>query len=186
MPNGSHTESARPETPKESSVNEKSSPLKPAGRSQWLTYVVAGVAVVAVVAVALAALAYFHPARNGASATQQGGDAHANVCSAYTSAKKAVVINTHLRANPNDATAGLAVAGNARLALIGSGAYLRDRLAANTKVPADLGNAVNSLANTVEQLGINYLTDANPDVQRPLQNDLNSEFAQLDKMCAPR
>jgi len=182
MPDGSHTPT-HSKTPKESSINEKPSPQKPSGLSQWLTYVVA---VVAVAGVSLAALAYFHPAHNGASAIQQGGDAKANVCSAYASVKKAVVLNTHLRANPNDATAGLAVAANARLALLGSGAYLRERLSANSKTPADLANAVNSLANTTEQLGINYLTEAGPDAQRPLQTDLTNEFTQIDKMCASR
>lgn len=180
MPDGSHTKATRPEIPKESPINEKPSSHKPSGLSQWLTYVVA---VVAVAGLALAALAYFHPARNAASAIQQGGDAKANVCSAYASVKKAVVLNTHLRANPKDATAELAVAANARLALIGSGTYLRERLAANTKTPADLANAANSLANTTEQLGMNYLTDAGPDAQRPLQTDLTNTFAQIDKMC---
>jgi hypothetical protein len=140
---------------------------------------------IAVIAAVLAALAYFHPAHNSASVPQQGGDAKANVCSAYAASHKAVVINTHLQSrNPNDAAAELSVATNARLALIGGGAYLRERLAANTAAPADLANAADSLANTVQQLGINYLTQAGNDVQDPIRKDHNNEITQIDKLCA--
>ena len=183
------TRTARAENHKRSSPEEQSSstepPPFPRGRRvpQWPVYAALAIAVIAVV---LAALAYFHPAHNSASATaQQGGDAKANVCSAYAAARKAVVINTHLRSpNPKDPIADLSVAANARLALLGSGAYLRERLAANTAAPGDLANAVNSMANTIQQLGINYLTGATPDVQNPLRNDLKSEITQIDKLCA--
>jgi hypothetical protein len=179
-------ESASAETSKQSSDKEESSkhPAPVAHRSkasQWLTY---AALVIAVIAAGLAALAYFHPAHNSASVPQQGGDAKANVCSAYAATHKAVVINTHMQSrNPNDAVAELSVATNARLALIGGGTYLRDRLAANTAAPADLTNAANSLANTIEQLGINYLIGVGQDVQEPVRHDLNSEITQLDKLC---
>ena len=62
--------------------------------------------------------------------------------------------------DPNNAVAELSVATNARLALVGGGAYLKDRLAANTAAPADLAGGVNSFANTIEQLGMNYLIGA--------------------------
>lgn len=172
-------------SPPEEQPSGKEPPPFPRGRRvpQWPVYAALAIAVIAVV---LAALAYFHPAHNNASATaQQGGDAKANVCSAYAAARKAVVINTHLRSpNPKDPIADLSVAANARLALLGSGAYLRERLAANTAAPADLANSVNSMANTIQQLGINYLTGATPDVQDPLRNDLKSEITQIDKLCA--
>lgn len=177
--------SAQAETPKQSSVKEDSSPKKPthvhraSEALRWLTYAALALALIAVV---LAALAYFLPAHKGASVAQQGGDAKANVCAAYTSTKKAVIINTHLQAQNPDVQ--LAVAANARLALIGGGAYLRDRLAANTAAPADLTNAANSLATTIEQLGVNYLTEASNDVQNPLRETLNNEITQIDKLCS--
>jgi hypothetical protein len=181
-------ESARAETSKQSSDREESSSKHPVPvprrwkASQWPTY---AALVIAVVAAVLAALAYFHPAHNSASVPQQGGDAKANVCSAYAATHKAVVINTHMQSrNPNDAVAELSVATNARLALIGGGTYLRDRLAANTAAPADLTNAANSLADTIQQLGINYLIGAGQAVQEPVRHDLNSEITQLDKLCA--
>jgi hypothetical protein len=182
------TKSASAETPKQSSVREESSSRKavPVPRSsqasRWPTYAALAIAVIAAV---LAGLAYFHPAHNKALVPQQGGDAKANVCSAYAASHKAVVINTHMQSrNPNDAVAELSVATNARLALIGGGAYLRERLAANTAAPADLAGAAYSLANTIEQLGINYLTQAGADVQDPVRHDLNNQIATLDKLCA--
>jgi hypothetical protein len=175
------TKSAHAETPREPSAREESAgkrPLPfPSDASRWPTYLALAIAVIAVV---LAGLAYFHPAKTS-SVAQQGGDAKANVCAAYAAARKAVVINTHMESNNPDLQ--LAIAANARLALIGSGTYLRERLEANTAAPKDLATAANSLANTVEQLGINYLIQAPPAVQDPVRNDLNNQLAQLDKMC---
>ena len=157
MPDSSLTESA--ETHKESSPSKQPKVL------QWITYAALAIAVIAVV---LAALAYFVPAHKSASATaQQGGNAKANVCAAYAATRKAVVLNTHLQ-SPNPESQ-LAVATNARLALLGGGAYLSQRLAANTAAPSDLASAANSLANTIQQLGINYLNQAPPIVQDPVR-----------------
>jgi hypothetical protein len=170
-----------------STAKEESSSKQPlpvprwSDASRWPSYAALAIALIAVV---FAALAYFLPAHKGASIAQQGGDAKANVCSAYAAAHKAVVINTHMQSpNPNDAIAELSVATNARLALIGSGAYLRDRIQANTAAPADLANAATSFANTVEQLGINYLIQAGAGVQDPLRHDLDSQITQLNKLC---
>lgn len=141
--------------------------------------------VLALIAVVLAALAYFRPPHTSETSTpQQGGDAKANVCSAYAAAHSAVVINTHLQSpNPNDPIAELSVATSARLALIGSGAYMKDRLDANTAAPTDVANAINSVANTIEQLGINYLNRAATDAQESLRRDLNSQINAADKLC---
>jgi hypothetical protein len=148
---------------------------------QWLTYAALALGLTAAV---FAGLAYFYPAHTPPSVAQQSGDAKTNVCSAYKAAHRSVVINTHMQSNANDAVGELAVATSARLALIGGGAYLRDRLDANTAAPADLTDAVNSFANTIEQLGINYLTNAGADTQNSLRHDLDSQIAQLDKLCA--
>jgi hypothetical protein len=181
------SKSAPPESPKQSSASEESSSRKPgpvprvSEASRWPTYAALALAVVATV---LAALAYFHPAHHQASVPQQDGDAKANLCSAYKGTHRSVVTNTHMQSrNPDDAVAELAVATNARLALVGGGAYLKDRIAANTAAPADLTNDLNSFANTVEQLGMNYLIGVGTEVQDPLRKDLDSEVAQLDKLC---
>lgn len=139
--------------------------------------------VIALIALVFAALAYFHPTHSTpASAAQQGGDAKANICAAYGAAHNAVVVNTHMQ-SPKDPTAELSVATSARLALIGSGAYLKDRLDANTAAPTDVASAVNSVANTIEQLGINYLNGAAADAQAALRRDLNTQIATADKLC---
>jgi hypothetical protein len=174
MSDSSLTKSADAESHKESSPSGQPKAL------QWITYAALAIAVLAVI---LAALAYFVPAHNSASATaQQGGDAKANVCAAYAATRKAVVLNTHMQGPNPDSQ--LAVAANARLALIGGGAYLSQRLAANTAAPSDLANAANSLANTIQQLGINYLNQAPASVQDPVRKDLTNELSQLDKLCA--
>jgi hypothetical protein len=141
---------------------------------------------IALVALVLAGLAYFQPPHPGGTAIpQQGGDAKANVCSAYHAAHNAMVINTHLQSpNPKDPTAELAVATSARLALIGGGTYLKERLTANSAAPTDLASAVSAVANTMEQLGINYLNRAAAEAQETLRSDLNSQIGAADKLCA--
>lgn len=143
--------------------------------------------VIAIIAVAIAITGWLLPRHQGSSSNfpDQSGDAKTNLCSAYKIVRVGVVGNTHL-VNPggNDPTGQLAVAANARLALIGGAVYLRDRLAAQPSPPADLAKAVNSMANTSEQLGINYLGNADNSVQEPLRKDLDSEITQLNKLCA--
>lgn len=178
----SSTETQKPPAERGSSTRNPMSSLGGSDVSRWIA---SAALAVAVLATTLAALAYFHPAHHQASAPQQSGDAKGNVCSAYKAARKSVVDNTHMQSrNPNDAVAELAVATNARLALIGGGAYLKDRLDANTAAPADLKDAVNSFANTIEQLGTNYLIGAGPEAQDPLRKDLDSQINQANKLCS--
>jgi hypothetical protein len=178
----SHAESQKPPAEGESSTRK---PLPSPGGSATSRWPALAALALAVVATALAALAYFHPAHHQASVPQQDGDAKANLCSAYKGAHRSVVVNTHLQSrDPNNAVAELSVATNARLALVGGGAYLKDRLAANTAAPADLANAVNSFSNTIEQLGMNYLIGVATEVQDPLRKDLDTQVTQLDKLCA--
>lgn len=185
MPDWPENESAHSESNKHSSDKEGSSSTKVAptesesSASHWLAYVTAALAVIAV---ALAALAYFHPAHSRGNGTpQQSGDAKINVCAAYATAHKAVVINTHLQSPNPDLQ--LAIAANARLALLGGGAYLRDRINANTAAPADIVSAAGNVATTIEQLGINYLTDAAPDIQNAVRKELDSQIAEMGKLC---
>ena len=139
----------------------------------------------AVVAVALAALAYLHPAHHDAAdPVQQGGDAKANVCKAFAAVRKAVVVNTHLQTPDNNPIGELAVAGNARLALVGGGAYLQRRLAANTAAPTDLTKAVSSFADTIGQLGVGYLAGGTPDTMQPLRQDLDTQINDAVKACS--
>jgi hypothetical protein len=181
------TKSSNAESPKPPAEGESSSrrPVPSPSASATSRWPALAALALAVVATVLAALAYFLPAHHQASVPQQGGDAKANVCSAYKGAHRSVVVNTHMQSrDPNNAVAELSVATNARLALVGGGAYLKDRLAANTAAPADLVDGVNSFANTIEQLGMNYQIGAGAEAQEPLRKDLDSEVTQLDKLCA--
>jgi hypothetical protein len=155
------------------------------GESRWPMYVTAAIAVIAV---AVAIGAWFRPAHSASAphySDQQTSEAKKSVCTAYNSAKQSVVINTHM-ANPrgDDPIGQLAVAANARLALLGGGQYLRQRLAAHPAAPADLSAAVTSLAKTIEDLGMGYLDGSSTLALDPLRADLNSEIGQLDAMCA--
>jgi hypothetical protein len=139
--------------------------------------------VIAVIAAVLAIAGWLWPMHEGPS-YPQSGDAKTNLCAAYKVVHQAVVTNTHL-ATPGGKDPGghLAVAANARLALLGGGAYLRDSLNAQTSPPADLAKAVDSFAGTIEQLGVNYLANAGNDAQVPLRRDLDSEIKTLNKLC---
>lgn len=140
---------------------------------------------IAVIAAALAVVAWFRPVHQNAPTftDQQTGDAKTNVCSAYAAVHQEVVMNTHMvNPDPNSPIGQLAVAANARLALLGGGAYLRDRLTAEPAAPAGLAKAVKSMANTLEELGIGYLAGLNSALG-PLRNALDSEISQINGMC---
>ena len=150
----------------------------------WLT--IAALAI-AVIAVAVAIAGWFRPAPSSKPSfnDQQIAEAKKNVCTAYNSAKQSVVLNTHMaNPRPDDPIGQLAIAANARLALLGGGEYLRDRLAAAPAAPAELSAAVTSMAKTIEDLGMGYLMGSSNFALDPLRNDLNSEIGQLDAMCA--
>ncbi len=157
------------------------------GGSQLSGWLSLAALVVAVIAVALAVVVWFRPMSGAASGhftDQQSADAKANVCGAYLSVRKAVVINTHLN-NPvqGDQIGALAVAANARLALYGGGDYLRQRLHADPATPDDLAKAVGSMADTLEKLSIGYLSGAPELAQDPLRRDLDGEIKQINGLC---
>jgi hypothetical protein len=129
--------------------------------SRWPTLAALALAAIAV---AVAIAAFFRPmhASTPSFSAQQAADGKTHVCAAYITVRQGVVTNTHL-ANPvpNDPAGQLAVAANARLALVGGGAFLRDRVAAEPAAPADLAKAAGSMGNTIEELGIGYLAELN-------------------------
>ena len=139
---------------------------------------------IAVLAAALAIAAWFRPAPGPSYNDQQRAAAKTSLCASYRVAHQGVVANTHM-ANPvpNDPAGQLGVIANARLALLGGGAYLRDRLVAEPAAPADLAKAIDSLANTIEQLGVNYIAGAGDGVQNPLRHDLIAQIGQVHDFC---
>lgn len=151
------------------------------GKTHWTRFLALAIAVIAV---AVAVAAWFRPAHSGAPSysEQQTADAKKSVCTAYDSTKRAVRLNTHMESP--DPIGQLAVAANARLALLGGGEYLQGRLAAAPAAPADLANAVSSMAKTIEDLAMGYLTGSSGFALDPLRKDLDSEIGQIDALCA--
>jgi hypothetical protein len=136
---------------------------------------------IAVIAVAAAIMAWLRP-QGPSFSSQQSEGAKANVCAAYSTARKAVVMK-YPKPKPGDVVAEHWVASEERLALLGGGAYLRQATAAEPAAPADLVKAVNSMGNTLQQMGLEYIARADKSVWEPLRKDLGSEIGQINKMC---
>ncbi len=161
----------------------KPSRSAPEWKSRWPTYAALALALIAVV---IAIVALFRPFDSGSSYnSQQTAAAKAGVCSGFAVVRQAVVINTHLsNPRPDEPSGTLAVAANARLALLGGGAYLQNRLTAAPAAPADLTKTVRYMADTIEQLGINYLAGAPNEVQDPLRSNLDQQIKAVAQLCA--
>ncbi len=95
---------------------------------------------------------------------QASTDSKLKVCNAFETVGKAVQLQTHADLGP-DPIAQTAVAGNARLALIGGGEYLLSRL--DDETPPELADAVRTFANNLDDIGMNALAGAtNEDPQQ--------------------
>jgi hypothetical protein len=178
----SYTHSAAPEV---GAGPQDPLPVPPSGK--WSRWPMFAALAIAAIALAVAVTTWFRPAPDSASTTftdRQTAQAKSNICSAYTTTHQGVVRNTHLAdPNLNDPAGQFAIAANARLALLGGGAYLRDRVAAQPATPADLAQAVQSLADTIEQLGVGYLAASTPLVLDPLRHDLDAQVARINQLC---
>lgn len=138
---------------------------------------------IAVIATAVAIAAWVRPGSSHSFSDEQSAQAKEDVCSAWAPVRKSVWEGTP---NPRrgDPVAADAVAANVRLAMLGGGSYLKETVAAEPAAPADLAKAVNSVANTLQRMGIVYLAGtATPAVLNPLMHDLNSQGAQIDGLC---
>jgi hypothetical protein len=158
--------------------------------AQWPTF---AALVIALIALGVGAVGWFRPvphtnqppARTAPPFTDnQIADAKAQVCNAYSTVHTAVVVNTH-RPNPipGDAIGALAAAANGRLALYAGGDYLLDRLAAEPATPADLADAIRSLANKSKELAIVFLADEPDSAQDPLRRALDYDVETIDRLC---
>lgn len=185
---------AMPESSSAESNPTVKAPKQPIGSSShtsgtqklpsWLTL---AALVIAVIAVVLAVIGWFRPSTGpGKFSGQESQDAKTHICEVTGTVRQATSINTNMsNPVPGDPIGGLAVAANARLALLGGGEYVLARLEAEPATPADLSKAASAMAKTMQELGINYLAGAAADssVQQPLRDSLSSQIAELDQLC---
>lgn len=131
------------------------------GWSNWVTLLALLLALVAI-GVSAWAVVMAWPKKDAEAAPT--GDSKQKVCAAFDTVSKAVQLQTHADLGP-DPIAQTAVAGNARLSLIGGGEFLLSRLDAGT--PPELADAVRTFANNLDEIGMNALAGAtNEDPQQ--------------------
>ena len=139
---------------------------------------------ISLIAAGLAAWALVKaPASHNASYVP-GGDADpkGTVCNAFQKVVTAVSLQTHTDVGP-EPVQKLAVAANARLALLGGGQYLLSRIPAGA--PKDLAEAVREFASNLEEIGMNYLAGVPDSDQRQtnLQTESQAQNAKIVGMC---
>jgi hypothetical protein len=149
------------------------------GLSRWTA---PAALLIAVVAVALAAWSLMSGSSGTSEAGKQPGDPKTRVCSAYQTVSQAVSAQTHAELG-QDPIALSAVAANARLALLGGGQYLLDRL--DPATPSELADAVRTFANNLQDIGIYALAgvpNSDPEqAARLTQGDVANQ--QLRSLC---
>lgn len=140
--------------------------------------------VISLIAAALAIWALVKAPSHNAAQTGPvlTGDPKATVCSAFQQVVTAVSLQTHTDLG-QEPVPMMAVAGNARLALLGGGSYLLSRIPAGT--PPELANEVRGFATSLEQIGMNYLAGV-PDTdqgQINLQADSQGASSKIVNLC---
>lgn len=141
-------------------------------------------AVISLIAAGLAAWALVKAsAANTASVVPGDGvNPKATVCTAFEKVVTAVSLQTHTDLGP-EPVPQLAVAANARLALLGGGQYLLSRIPDGA--PKELAGAVRSFAANIEEVGMNYLAGKpdNDQAQVNLQADSQAQSAKIIELC---
>lgn len=138
---------------------------------------------VAAIAVAVAVAAWIRPGASHSYSDDQSARAKANVCGAWAPVHQAIWAGTP-NPHPGDPVAQLSVAANVRLAELGGGTYLKQTLTEEPAAPAALVSAVNTVATTLQRLGVNYLAgNETQAVLGPLLSKLDAQGAAVDKLC---
>lgn len=113
---------------------------------------------------------------------QQVAEAKQTVCAAYEKVHHAVIVNTG-RAGGNDPTSVLGLAANARIALYDGGGYLLTTLAKEPATPADLAEATRALADSYQQLAIDYMAEAPQSEIQSALHTADGPNATVYKLC---
>jgi hypothetical protein len=127
------------------------------GGARWVT---ALSLILALAALGVAAWAVVMAWPQKDKAVEPTAESKQKVCAAFDTVSKAVQLQTHADLGP-DPIAQTAVAGNARLSLIGGGDYLLSRL--DEQTPPDLAEAARLFANNLQDIGLNALAGATND-----------------------
>lgn len=180
----SSREPAAPDSPWAENSPTTAVPFPPAWKSARGVAIAA--LVIALIALGVGIAAWFRAAPGQSFSDDQKNQAKTTVCAAYNRVRTGQHIQTTLHPAANDALGWLGAQVNARLSLLGGGAYLQDVVAAQPAAPADIAQAVNSMADTSEQLGAAYLANAKDTDVKPLLDDLNSKMSQLNTLCEPQ
>lgn len=177
----------RPSRPPAPTSSASSASSRASGGPKLPSWTSLAALVLAAIATVLAVIGWFRPATGpGKFGEQDRQDAKGRICSVTGTVRQATSLNTNM-ANPvqGDPIGALAVAANARLALYGGGGFLHERLAEEPATPADLRDAVDEMADTLEELGINYLAGEPADgpKQQPLRDKLTTQLSDIDTLC---
>ncbi|WP_418033189.1 hypothetical protein [Mycobacterium sp. 134] len=149
-------------------------------------------AVVALVAALTAAGAAFlalldkpEVAKGAAVATptsEQVSAARARTCDNFKKVASGVAIQTHTQPEDNPASRQ-AVAANARLSMLGGGAYLLANV--DPAAPSDLSDAVKDFARTLQTVAVNALAGTGNDApdQAGLLQKAQTETERIEALC---
>lgn len=174
------------ETDVESDHDEAARRPDPRTQSRWIPVAVLALAVIAAIAATWTLASPGQPASQPAGPVvdaQQSDAAKARVCGAFAVVRQAVSVQTNADLG-NDPVAREAVAANARLAILGGGAYLLSRL--DPATPEELATSVRAFANDVQDIGMNQLIgipNADPKVVALLSAAKESS-THITKLCA--
>ncbi|MCX8562440.1 hypothetical protein OS122_16240 [Mycolicibacterium mucogenicum] len=142
--------------------------------------------VIGLIAVAIGGYALYAVKHLDKTYTQAEQDtAKIALCDAMKTVSKGIAINTNLAApgGPDDTTGALAVAANARLALITGGQYLLNRI--DPAAPAELATAARKYANTLLDIGAAATAGAQTDdpQQKVRLDDAGADSKQINDVC---
>lgn len=162
--------------------------MSEASRTPLVVAIVALVAALAASGVAITALLDKPEASNNAvvpepqPTSEQVSAARTRTCDDFRKVASGVAIQTHTQPEDNPAS-GQAVAANARLSMLGGGAYLLDSI--DPIAPADLNHAVKEFAGTLQTVAVNALAGMGNDApdQSGLLQKAQSETERIEALC---
>jgi hypothetical protein len=162
-------------------------PSMASGRpTRWPTF---SALAIALIALAVGLVGWFrpvaqnnHPPPTPTYTEQQVTDAKTSVCAAYGNVHQAVRVN-FARDRGTDPALQLASAVNARQALVAGSQYLMTTLAEKPATPADLAQAVRTLAGTFQKLTVDYLAEVSESEVDSLRRASDDTTATIERLC---